>query len=106
MVTFAEIEETLEKATFTPEQSRGIAKAIEMAQRKTQEEVETDLRMWMEERFVTKEEFQKEMGALRVEMGTLRVEMGGLRAEMIKWMFVFWVGQIAAFAAVLKLLGK
>jgi hypothetical protein len=60
---------------------------------------ETDLRTWMDERFVTKEEFHKEMGALRVEIG-------GLRAEMIKWMFIFWVGQIAAFTAVLKLVGK
>lgn len=92
MVTIAEIQDTLEKGNLSHEQSRAIAKAIELAQRKTQEEVETDLRSWMEQRFVTKEEFHR--------------EIGNLRAEVIKWMFIFWVGQIAAFAAVLKLLGK
>lgn len=92
MVTFAEIEETLEKGSLSREQSRAIVKAIELSQRKTQEEVETDLRSWMDKRFATKEEFHKEMGQLR--------------AELIKWMFIFWVGQIAAFTAIVKLLGK
>jgi len=90
MVTIAQIENTLEKADFSAKQSRAIAEAIELAQRKTQEEVETNLRSWMENRFVTKEEFHKEIGSLR--------------AELIKWMFIFWIGQIAAFVAIVKFL--
>lgn len=85
MVTMAQIENTLERADFSPKQSRAIAEVIELAQRKTQEEVETDLRHWMVDRFFTK------------------ADGANLRAEMINWMFIFWVGQIAAFATILKL---
>lgn len=36
---------------------------------------------------------------LAEEIGQLRVEMHALRADIIKWMFLFWVGQMAAFLA-------
>jgi uncharacterized protein involved in exopolysaccharide biosynthesis len=38
--------------------------------------------------------------ALRAEMGVgfakVRTEMASLRAELIKWMFLFWLGTVAA----------
>lgn len=94
MVTFAEIETELEKAGASHELSRSVARALELSQRKTASEVETNLKEWMENRFVTKEEFQKEMGGLRAEM----VES---RAEMMKWMFIFWSSQLVAIAGML-----
>jgi hypothetical protein len=40
---------------------------------------------------------------LRTEMGSgsaaLRTEMADLRAELIKWMFLFWLGTVAATLA-------
>ncbi len=36
-------------------------------------------------------ELRKEMAELA---GALRAEMAALRAEMIKWMFIFWCGQM------------
>jgi len=60
-------------------------------------------------------ELRAEVGTIRAELGTVRAEMraevhtaigglrdelhsatGGLRAELLKWMFVFWVGNVAA----------
>ncbi len=94
MITFAEIETELEKAGASRELSRSVARALELSQRKTSSEVETNLKEWMENRFVTKDEFQKEVGALR--------------SEMMKWMFIFWSSQLLAIAgmllAVVKLL--
>jgi hypothetical protein len=43
--------------------------------------------------------------ALRVEMhdgfALVRQEMAGTRAELLKWSFLFWVGQVAAVAGLL-----
>ena len=51
------------------------------------------------------ERVTEEAGKLRAEMhdeiGRLRVEMGGLRAELIKWMFIFWIGQIAVLGGLI-----
>ena len=49
-------------------------------------------------------ELRAELGTIRAEMGTARADLraelhsatGGLRAELLKWMFVFWVGNVAA----------
>lgn len=87
MITFAEIETELEKAGASRELSRSAARALELSQRKTAPEVETDWKEWMENRFVTKEEFQ--------------CTIGDLRAELMKWMFIFWSSQLIAMAGML-----
>jgi len=65
-----------------------------------------------EERFenritITEEKFERhlsdEIGKLRVEMHD---EIGKVRAEIIKWMFIFWIGQFASITAVLFLFFK
>jgi hypothetical protein len=51
---------------------------------------------------LTKRLMTKQDGAdLRAE---LRTEMANHKAEIIKWMFLFWIGQMAATAAIVKLL--
>jgi len=52
-----------------------------------------------EEFGILKVENAKEFGKMRAETAH---EIGKLRAEMIKWMFIFWVSQIAAIVALLK----
>jgi len=51
---------------------------------------------------------QSEIGGLRTDMERLRTDMERLRAEIrgivatvIRWMFVFWVGQFVALAGIL-----
>ncbi|MDQ3170282.1 MAG: hypothetical protein M3Q55_09120 [Acidobacteriota bacterium] len=53
---------------------------------------------------------RKDIGALEVRLvdriaqseGSLRQEMGALRADVLKWSFVFWIGQVVAMTAVMS----
>jgi hypothetical protein len=75
----------LEAASIEPPKARAIVESIEMALK----ENESDL---------TKTLMTKEDGA------KLRVEIAESKAEVIKWMFLFWIGQAATTAALIKLL--
>ena len=75
----------LEAASIEPPKARAIAESIALALK----ENELDL---------TKTLMTKEDGA------KLRVEIADSKAEMIKWMFLFWIGQMATTAALIKLL--
>ena len=67
-------------------------------------ETRADLRTEMHAGFA---DLRTEMGVgfaqVRTEMATgsaaLRTEMANLRAELIKWMFLFWLGTVAATLA-------
>ena len=43
----------------------------------------------------TKEDLLATREDLHKEIAQLRVEMTANKAEMIKWMFLFWIGQVA-----------
>jgi len=51
----------------------------------------------------TRAELRGEIAQLRTEMhagfAQTRTEMANLRAELIKWMFLFWLGTVAATLA-------
>ena len=57
---------------------------------------------WRAEIATTRAELRAEIATLGAELrkemaelaGALRAEMAALRAEMIKWMFIFWCGQM------------
>ena len=38
--------------------------------------------------------------------GNLEVKIADSKAEMIKWMFIFWIGQLATFIAIAKFFFK
>lgn len=75
----------LEAASIEPPKARAIAESLELALR----ENESDLTKTL----MTKEDGTK-----------LRVEIAEAKTEVIKWMFLFWIGQMAATAAIVKLL--
>ena len=75
----------LEAASIESPKARAIAESIEVALR----ENESDL---------TKTLMTKEDGA------KLRVEIAESKTQVIKWMFLFWIGQMAATAAIVKFL--
>jgi hypothetical protein len=67
--------------------------------------------------FATRDDLRKEIGGvkddianakldLRKEMGDLRKEFSESRADNIKWMFIFWIGQVGAMLAILLLFLK
>jgi hypothetical protein len=50
---------------------------------------------------------KEQIAALRVEMAEgfarIRKEMGDQRVELLRWTFLFWIGQVAAMAGLLSL---
>lgn len=48
------------------------------------------------------ESFERRLDArLEVEMSKMRLALSDLRFELLKWLFLFWVSQLAAFAGIL-----
>jgi len=45
---------------------------------------------------------QKDFLATKEDLNTLKVDLANTKAEVIKWMFVFWIGQLAALFALIK----
>lgn len=55
----------------------------------------------------TKEDLSKVELKLVSSIGQLDIKIGEVKAEMIKWMFLFWIGQlIATFGFILLFLKK
>ena len=102
----------LEAASIEPPTARAIARSFEVFH---QEQEEIHAKNWMsksdEMNLATqlRAEMKTMEAGLRAEIQTsaagLRTEMAQLKSELIKWMFLFWVGQIAVTAAIFKLLG-
>ena len=60
----------------------------------------------LEQKVDKKFEEAKETLATKTDIANLRAELKaeivGTKAELIKWMFIFWIGQFASFIAVAK----
>ncbi|MBF0516985.1 MAG: DUF1640 domain-containing protein [Nitrospirae bacterium] len=50
------------------------------------------------------ERITEESGKLQLEIEKLRAETANTKAEIIKWMFLFWIGQTAVLIAIIKFL--
>ncbi len=54
---------------------------------------------------IVEEKFERrlseEMGKLRQEIAEVKVEMHQTKSELIKWMFIFWIGQIGMILGIL-----
>lgn len=55
---------------------------------------------------MVREEFEvkKDVLATKVDIGRLDIKIAETKAEIIKWMFIFWIGQLASFIAIAKFL--
>jgi hypothetical protein len=101
----------LEAASIEPPKARAIAQSFESAF-KDQEETLSKNWMTKADELNLGTQLRAEMktmeAGLRSEMKSLaaelRVEMANSKAETIKWMFLFWIGQTAATAAIVKFL--
>ena len=43
-----------------------------------------------------------DMLIVKEEISRMRTEMANVKAELIKWMFVFWIGQTGVLIAIIK----
>jgi predicted nucleic acid-binding Zn-ribbon protein len=122
--TSEELKETELRLQKEIEQVRKELKETELKLQKEIEQVrkelkETELRLQKEIEQVRKElketelRLQKEIEQVRLEVEGVRKELketelrlqkeiGETKASLIKWMFLFWTGQIIAFAGLLK----
>ncbi|MFQ5343445.1 MAG: hypothetical protein ACE5F6_18040 [Anaerolineae bacterium] len=57
-----------------------------------------DLVLLREEIIGVKSELRAEIAGVKSE---LRTQMADYRADLIRWMFIFWVGQLGAILAIL-----
>ncbi|MBI3599359.1 MAG: hypothetical protein HY097_01800, partial [Nitrospinae bacterium] len=88
------------------EDARKVASAIEVSLETIEKKAEAtilqkklEIRDELSKELVTKAEFFGEIKTLRAEM---KAEIEKVKAELIKWMFLFWIGQLASLIAILK----
>jgi len=62
-----------------------------------------EILQFVEEKFERRlsEEIAGVRGELAKEIASVRGELANVRADLIKWMFIFWVGQIGAIIGIL-----
>jgi hypothetical protein len=85
----------LKDAQLPEAQARAITRAIQ----DSDSAVALDVRTVLDERLkevATKADLIATKADLKIEMSELRTEMAAMKAELMRWMFVFWVGQVAA----------
>ncbi|MBI3599596.1 MAG: hypothetical protein HY097_03010 [Nitrospinae bacterium] len=100
------------------EEARKVASAIEVSLETIEKRAETvalqkklELKDELTKELATKadllvlrEEFFGEIKSLKAELEKkIEVEIANVKAEIIKWMFLFWIGQLASLIAILKL---
>jgi hypothetical protein len=72
------------------------------AARELGEILDSDQQTWSERMLtLTTERFERR---LIDEVAKLRVDLAKDRFEVLKWMFLFWIGQLAAMSAVMSFL--
>jgi hypothetical protein len=47
--------------------------------------------------------FERRLGE---EMSKMRLEMASLKFDLLKWTFLFWIGQLAALTAILSVMRR
>ena len=100
MVSTLKIYEILEQANIEDKQARAITMAIESALESNNVE-QAKILATKEDISKLREELKEDISKLREE---LKVSIAESKAEMVRWMFIFWLGQIAVLAALFKLL--
>ena len=46
---------------------------------------------------------KEDINNLKLEIEKVRTEMHNMKADIIKWMFLFWIGQLASLVAILQI---
>jgi len=88
-----------------------ITKLYSLLSGKLGKESAENLTTYIEEKIKGEVEDKSKILATREDLselkGDLRTEMARMKSELIKWMFIFWIGQIAAtFGFILLYLNK
>jgi len=83
-------------------------KVYEIFKTRLSEQEASAIIQYIEEKTEKKFEEKKDVLATKEDImkfrEVLRVEMGEIKTDMIKWMFIFWIGQLAAIIAIIKMM--
>jgi len=119
-----ELTKSIEGVILDPEVAKKVIRSIEEGllsiENKAKEQkviIKNELKDELTKELVTKDELkateERLMGEIKEVRGEiksteerLKTEIHKWRADTIKWMFIFWIGQIAALTAILKLMLK
>ena len=114
------IEEIISDAELARKVINTIEETLSALEDKAKEQksvIKSELKDELTKELVTKEELRATEDRLRGEIRTteerlrgeirsteerLKVEIHKWRADTIKWMFIFWIGQLVAFVGILK----
>jgi hypothetical protein len=103
MTDSLKVYDILKEAQIPDAQARAITHAI----RESDTIIALDVRSVLDERLkevVTKDVLKADLAELRTELKTdiaeLRADMADLKAELMRWMFIFWAGQMAAMIGI------
>ncbi|MBI4691566.1 MAG: hypothetical protein HY754_15080 [Nitrospirae bacterium] len=80
-------------ANLPESQAKAVAKAIDEA-------IEADTER-KKEILVTKEDLHSEVSKLEKEIARLEIKIESTKSEIIKWMFIFWLGQIVVLSGII-----
>ncbi|MBF0464797.1 MAG: hypothetical protein HQK88_08835 [Nitrospirae bacterium] len=86
--------ETLKSSGFSEEQAKGLSDTLKVAQ-------ETGI-----ERFATKEDVFKLEVKIESVKAELKIDIEKSKSETLKWMFLFWAGQLVAMFTLFKFFFK
>jgi len=96
LVTKDELKATEERLKKEIEEVRGEINGVRGDIRATEEKLRGEIR-------ATEEKLR---GEIKATEERLRTEIHRWRADTIKWMFVFWLGQLVAFVGILRFMLK
>ena len=82
------------KTKFTDAEAESIIASIEQKVHTSIDERKSDL--------VTK----GDIVTIKEDINKVEIKVSETKADIIKWMFIFWIGQLASFIAIAKLLMK
>ena len=84
------------KTRFNDEEARFVVEEIE--------KIEATVEAKVEKAFDQKKDVLATKADIANLRGELKADIASTKAEIIKWMFIFWIGQLASFVAIAMLI--
>jgi len=83
-----------------------LEKKIEVVESRLEKKIEVVESRLEKKIEIVKSELEKkievEIVNVRAEIANVKAEISNVKADLIKWMFLFWIGQLASLIAILK----
>ncbi len=79
---------------------------FQILKEKVGEEQAKTLTEYVETKIEKQFELKKDVLATRQDIAELKLEMANHKSEMIKWMFLFWIGQVLVMISIIVLIIK